>query len=240
MSEYRGRGGGVLTADGGNRLRSREGRRRLARGAMLALGLLVASTFVLPAAAQEVGVAAHVNGSQISVFRLERHFEDYLRFRGRNVGAIRNPDVYKRLKREALDQLIDKELLWQEAQRRGIVVPDGAIAAERASIESGYQDPETFRRRLEESGFDAAGYGEYLRHELAARRAYGELVGDVSVGEEDVRRTLETEPAPPGMPRQEAERQVRAYLEATKRAEAGREALARLRVAATIEVHYGL
>jgi len=140
-----------------------------------------------PVAAQEVGVAARVNGVEISRFRLERHFEDYLKVQGRSVGAIRNPSVFKRLKREALDQLIDKELLSQEAKRRGIVVDEAAVREAREAVAKGFRTPEAFARRLAEAGFDDPGYDAYLRREIAAGRALDALVGEIAVSEAEVR-----------------------------------------------------
>jgi peptidyl-prolyl cis-trans isomerase C len=141
------------------------------RVAGLLAGLLVAGL----AAAQERGVAARVNGAEISNFRLERHFEDFLKERGRNVGALRNPAAYKRLRREALEQLIDRELLVQEAGKRGIAVDDAALAQARAERQAGFKSHEAFLQRIADAGFDAQGYDDYLRRDLAAQRALAEL-----------------------------------------------------------------
>lgn len=205
-------------------------------GRAAALAAACALALALPATAQEVGAAARVNGVEISVFRLERHFEDYLKLQGRAVGAIRNPEVFKRLKREALEQLIDKELLAQEAQRRGIVVADADVHAAREAIVAGYANRDAFRRRLQAAGFDDAAYDAYLRRELAARGALDELVGTVTVSDDEVARTLAREPAPAGMSDDAARQQVRGYLAARQRAEAARAALQRLRTTARIEL----
>ncbi|NMG46161.1 hypothetical protein GPA22_20790 [Aromatoleum toluvorans] len=203
---------------------------------MAALCLVCTLALPAPASAQEVGVAARVNGAEITVFRLERHFEDYLKLKARNVAAIRSPDVFKRLKREALDQLIDKELLWQESQRRGVKVDDAAVEEIRKGIESGFATREAYERRVRDAGFDDATYAEYLRRELAASRTLQELAGMPRISDEEVQRTLEKEPAPEGMPAAEAQRQVREYLAVRLRAEAGQKALQRLRESARVEV----
>lgn len=221
---------------------AREGRGRPLHAALhrlrrAAAALCLVCTLAPGAApAQEVGAAARVNGVEISVFRLERHFEDYLKQQARNVAAIRNPEVFKRLKREALEQLIDKELLWQEAQRRGVKVDDAAVAEARKGIAAGFATPEAFERRMREAGFDEASYAEYLRREMAASRMLQDLAGTPAVSDEDVQRTLAQEPAPAGMPAEEARRQVREYLTTSRRGEAGRAALQRLRAVAQVEV----
>jgi len=155
-------------------------------GAFLALSFLTGSL-----QAQEVGVAARVNGVEISVFRLNRHFEDYLKLQGRDPGMMRDPRVYNRLKGEALDQLINKELLRQEAQRLEIEVSDEAVQEVRASVEAGFHSADAFQRRIEASGFDDASYDDYLREDLAAALALNTLIGQIPISEEEVRNAYE-------------------------------------------------
>lgn len=140
------------------------------RNATFLLALLLALA-APPLRAQEPGIAARVNGVEISVFRLERYFEDYLRERGRNLATLRSPAAYQRLKRDALERLVLRELLVQEAARRGLAVADHEVAAARARLVSGYKTAQAFRRRLDEAGFSEAAFDDYLRQELAAERA---------------------------------------------------------------------
>jgi len=162
------------------------------RRGMLAVALasgLALSAPRLPA--QEPGVAARVNGEAISVFRLERYFEDYLREQGRNLGTLRSPAAYKRLKREALERLIARELLAQEASRRGLGVPDAEVAAARARVAAGYKTPEAMRRRLAEAGFSDATFDDYLRRDLMAQRALAALAGASEPDAEAVRQAYQ-------------------------------------------------
>lgn len=118
---------------------------------------------------------ARVNGVEIGVLRLERYFSDYLQAQGRALTSIRNPTLYKRLRDQALDELIDKELLWQEARRQGIEISDAQVQAQVAALEAAFASPALFERRLQEAGFDRAGFADYTRHELAAQQAYARL-----------------------------------------------------------------
>ncbi|AXM95000.1 SurA N-terminal domain-containing protein [Pseudomonas plecoglossicida] len=119
--------------------------------------------------------AARVNGVDIGVMRLERYFSEYLEAQGRALSSIRNPTLYKRLRDQALDELIDKELLWQEAQRRGIVVSDEQVSAQVGELEAAFGSPALFEQRLADAGFDRAAYADYMRHEMAAQQAYAQL-----------------------------------------------------------------
>ncbi|MBK4997826.1 peptidylprolyl isomerase [Pseudomonas sp. S31] len=148
---------------------------------MLCLLLLVANV----GCANEVA-AARVNGVEIGVLRLERYFSEYLDAQGRAPASIRNPTLYKRLRDQALDELIDKELLWQEAQRRGIAISDDQVSAQVGQLEAAFGSPAIFERRLAQAGFTRAEYADYTRHELAAQQVYAQLSEVVEPTQADV------------------------------------------------------
>lgn len=138
--------------------------------------LLVLLTLWVPAAFCSNGPAvARVNGEEISQLRLERYFVEYLEDQGRALGSIRNPKAYKQLRKAALDALIDKELLWQEAVKRGVVVSDAAVQSQVDQTRQAFGGAEVFARRLEDAGFDEATYIEYTRRDLAAQQMFAEL-----------------------------------------------------------------
>lgn len=146
--------------------------------------LVLAQTWALAwAQVPEPGVAAKVNGVEISVFRLERHFEDFLKERGRNVGTLRSPVAYKRLKREALDELIDRELLWQAASRAGRTADPEALAVALKRSESAFKGREAYLRRLQAAGFDEASYADYMRRTLAGSAMHETLVDEALLQE---------------------------------------------------------
>ncbi|MBM7059200.1 peptidylprolyl isomerase [Pseudomonas sp. UL073] len=156
---------------------------RLAVAALLSLSLLAPALH-----AEEVGVAARVNEAEISNYRLDRYFADFLKAKSRSVASIRNPSSYKRLKREALNELIDKELLWQEAHRQGVAVDDEQVRRELSAVKAAFSTPEAYQRQLVESGFDEGAYAEYLRRELVAQRMLNTLVQPLTVSDDEVRR----------------------------------------------------
>ena len=182
------------------------------QGLFFIAGLILAGT-VHP---QEVGVAAVVNGIEISNFRLERYFEDFLKERGRNLGTIRNPQAYKRLRKEALERLIDRELLVQEAARRGIEAPVGEVEALKARIVGGYKTRETFLRRLGDAGFTEDSFYDYLRRDLMARRALVAMVVEEAVTPvPEAGRTIEPGRPPAAETHREVEARVLQNLRTT-------------------------
>ncbi|MCP8631977.1 SurA N-terminal domain-containing protein [Pseudomonas mosselii] len=130
--------------------------------------------------------AARVNGVDIGVLRLERYFSEYLQAQGRAVASIRNPNLYQRLREQALDELIDKELLWQEAKRQGVEISDAQLTARIDEVEAAFGSPAVFERRLEEAGFDRRSFADYTRQEMAAQQVYARLTAVVEPSEAEV------------------------------------------------------
>lgn len=160
-----------------------------------AAGLLLAA-FLFPAGAalaQNIpGAAARVNGVEITNLRLEIHLDDYLKSKNRNLTAMINPRVYKKLKREALDQLIEREVLWQAAQAAGITISDEEAAAAVEQAAAQFKTPEAFRRKLEKSGFDDRGYADYVRREISGAKYLLQVSqAEPEVSEADVRTAYE-------------------------------------------------
>ncbi len=142
----------------------------------------------LPAAFASTGpVAARVNGEEISEMRLERYFAEFLEDQGRAVGNIRNPKAYKQLRQAALDVLIDRELLWQEAVKRGVVISDATVQAQVEQTRQAVGGPEKFGQRLSDAGFDETGFFEYTRREIAAQQVFAELTKGSAPDEQQVR-----------------------------------------------------
>ena len=115
-------------------------------------------------------VVARVNGEEIPAFRLERYFAEYLEDQGRAVASIRNPKAYKQLRQTALQTLIDKELLWQESQKRGVQIDPHRVLQQVEQTRSAIGGTDKFLRRLQDAGFDEASFTEYTRRELAAQQ----------------------------------------------------------------------
>jgi len=150
--------------------------------------LLMLLTLWLPGAFASNGAAvARVNDQEISALRFERYFAEYLEDQGRALGSIRNPKAYKQLRQQALDALIDRELLWQESVKRGVVISDVAVQDQVEQMRAALGGAEKFARRLEDAGFDEAGFVEYTRQELAAQQVYAELTRVDGPDEKQVR-----------------------------------------------------
>jgi len=190
--------------------------------------------------------AARVNGVEIGLMRLERYFAEYLNAQGRALTSIRNPNLYKRLRDQALHELIDKELLWQEAQRQGIAISNEQVAAHVGEVESAFGSPAIFEQRLAEAGFDRAQYTEYTRHEMAAQQVYARLSAVDAPSQADVEafydankerlQGAQNQSDNPSVIREQGLVLARALLVSQTEAQARQSVRQRLRESATVEV----
>ena len=87
----------------------------------LIVGLL-AGLAMLPALAQQV--VARVNGVPIVLEQLDRENENVLKERRLHTARMTDPNKFRVLRQEALDRLVQVELLWQEARAQGLAVSD--------------------------------------------------------------------------------------------------------------------
>lgn len=144
---------------------------------MIGAGLMACLLVASGADAQEVGVAARVNGVEITLFRLERFFEEFSKEQIGGYQMMTNPSAYKKMKRKALDQLIDREILWQEAQRRQIQVSEDEVKALLLSTKSKFKDRESYISKLTSMGFNEESYAAYLRQNMAIDRLMEKGIG---------------------------------------------------------------
>lgn len=216
----------------------RPDRRRLLAAALAAAALAGGGV----ARAQNIpGAAARVNGVEISNFRLERHFEEYLKGQRRSVTAMINPRVYKKLKHEALDQLIERELLWQAARTEGVVAADDEVQAVLARMREQLGTREAFDRKLAHAGFDEAAFAEYMRRSLSGAKLLGRRVHAApEVGDDEIeayyRANIHRFGEPQPRPLDQVRDAIRARVVGDKRAAQAREIVAGLKAAARIEL----
>lgn len=190
------------------------------------LGLLVPAA---PAAAQDYGTAARVNGVAISSERLTRYFQEFLGDKGRSTVAIRSPSAFKELKREALDRLIEQELLWQEARRRKRVATDAEVKAAVRRFEAQFPDERRRRLALERGGFTDESYRGWVRQQLSiAWLVERDIAPTIRVGAAEVRADYQATLHRYTRPAEARARQVLARLPAGAGDEARAVARARL------------
>jgi peptidyl-prolyl cis-trans isomerase C len=148
---------------------------------------VLAALWSWSAAAQEIYVA-RVDGNGITVQAVEAAFDEMLKEKGLHLLQVRNPAKVKEMKHEALDGLIDDELLWQAASKSGMVADDAAVDAAFAVAAKAAKGEERLRLRLAQEEVSEADYRERIRRKLSGQR-YAQAAAEkkVSVGEAEIR-----------------------------------------------------
>jgi parvulin-like peptidyl-prolyl isomerase len=157
--------------------------------------LAVTALLAAPLAhAQEI-LVARVNGTGISQQRLERGFEEDLRQRKINLLQIRNPQRMKDMRREVLDNLIEQELFWQEAQKAGMVATAEEVDAAYKATAAKFKSEESFEPRIRAEGFTPDTYRELVKRQVSASNYIGGVLEKAAlVSDEEVHRFYKDNP----------------------------------------------
>jgi peptidyl-prolyl cis-trans isomerase C len=116
------------------------------------------------------GDAVRINGKEISNQRFNAFYVAYRNAQGVAVGARGDQlELLKRLRREAMDLMIEQELVAQAAEREGIEVAPAEVEAELEQVRSAFDRPDRFVSKLKMDGFTEEGYRNHVRRMIAAK-----------------------------------------------------------------------
>ena len=134
------------------------------------------------------GIAVRVNGVEISNERFNAFYQEYRRPYGINV-AGRGDHLQRltKLRKEAMELMIEQELVRQAAEARAIEVTEAEIDAAIAAIGEPYEDPDEFARRVQSEGFTPESYREHVGRMLAAKAYLDDIrATEAAVSDEDL------------------------------------------------------
>lgn len=165
---------------------------RLLSPRLLSVVLLLAATV---AQAEEVvrplrddDVVARVNGTPI----YRKSVKDVVQGALLEQDSQPAPETIGKLANDALDSLIDFELLYQESQARGITVSDAAVNQEIARTQSKFPDSRSFAAALKEKGMTEDSLRRDTRKTMAVTRLLEESVfKDAQVPDEQIKQFYE-------------------------------------------------
>ncbi len=140
------------------------------RGLLLATLLIGASGI---AAAQGIypGNAARVNGVEISYQRFNGFYVEYRNSKGVPVGARGDQlPLLTRLRREAMDEMIEQELAAQAAEDAGVEASVEEVKAAVAELRGVFAAEDSFLSRLAAEGYTLESYRRHVGRMIAAKR----------------------------------------------------------------------
>ncbi|PYT14804.1 MAG: hypothetical protein DMF51_07810 [Acidobacteria bacterium] len=167
-------------------------RRRLAPAALGAL-LFVAAWGGSAAGVPAADVVARVNGRPI----LRRDFDlsVQIQFRGRRPANVGLKEL-QASREKVLERLIENELLYQKAIKTEGPPPDKDVEHEYQSIRESFPSAGDFSKALQENRVSETEFKDQVRRTLLVMRFVDrQVVGDVKISDEDVRRYYDQNPS---------------------------------------------
>ena len=116
-------------------------------------------------------VAVEVNGTKIMNTEFSRAYSNAERYQENNIGRVMSDPEKEELRKRVREQLIEAEVIRQQAENLGLVVSDTEVAKEVTSIPSfqddqGILDLELYTRNLKRMGYTRSAFEERLRDDL--------------------------------------------------------------------------
>ena len=133
------------------------------------------------------GNALRVNGVDISYQRYIGFYQEYQRSKNVAVGARGDQlPLLTRLRKEAMELLIEQEVLLQAAEAENIEVVSGEVDAALAEVSAPFNNPDEFRRRLETEGYTKDSYRKHLQRMIAASKYLDGIRAETNVSDEEL------------------------------------------------------
>lgn len=136
-------------------------------------------------------IAATVNNTAISFYALDQAFRNFLSQYDSKTLSSWDEKTFDLIRRLVLENLINNELLYQEAQARRIRVSSRDIEAEIEKIRAQFPSESEFRRYLEYQGLTVSALRESIRRELMIQKLTESLVVDLPIPDEEVAKYYE-------------------------------------------------
>jgi len=131
--------------------------------------------------------AARVNGVAISRSDLDKSFNSRIQEKGMDTQMIVNPDRYKEVQLEVLEELIIRELLWQDAQKKNFVANDEDLRKAMIRAKNSFPSETEFKLHLAINRYTENDYAENLRQQLSVGElVYKDIAQGLSVSDAEI------------------------------------------------------
>ena len=152
--------------------------------ARILLGAALTGTVLLAGCDRQPGpeTYATVNGKTISASELDKYY------RAQTAGSPRQPgpEGADSVKLAILQQLIEKEILLQRADKMGLTASDDEVAAKLNEVKSPYSQEE-FERKLKEQGLTEDDFKRDLRQNLTIQKLFNkEITSKINITDTDI------------------------------------------------------
>ncbi|HBD07192.1 MAG TPA: peptidylprolyl isomerase [Syntrophobacteraceae bacterium] len=178
-------------------------------GALLISGLALAAEDKKaakkePAVAKEAkGVnAATVNGVGITEAEVQKETDRFKR-QATAAGQQISPDQMKELRKEVLDSLVSREVVYQESQRRGLKASEKEIDEKIGDLKKGFPSEAEYQAVLQRMNVTEAELRKQVSRQLAMKKLIDQTIApEVTVTDAEVKKYYDEHPEDFKMPEQ--------------------------------------
>lgn len=160
--------------------------------------ILALVLFFLPAMATDKKPSdekvAVVNGVVIARIQFDKELKVHLERVSRQ-GRQTTDDQMEELKKDVLEGLIEREVLYQESQKAGIKIADQKVEDQVAAIKKRFPNEEEFKKALAGMGLTEEDVREQIQHGLAIRELIDQKVANkVVITDEETKAYYDANP----------------------------------------------
>ena len=149
--------------------------------------LITMMTFGQSAFAGSAGVAATVQGKDISEAKVQTSIDYYMRSQGGEISDLRDPNRYKEIRVNVLDVLVGQQLLWGAAQKDNVIAQDDEVKTAFDEYQAQFSNSEQFTLKLTESGFNEESFQENLKQQISVKKWLEEkVISTITVTETEI------------------------------------------------------
>lgn len=130
-------------------------------------------------------VVAKVNGKPLTAFELNEEFQALLPMMGNYHGNVSEEKIAE-LRRQAMDNLIDKELQYQDAVEKGLSASKDEIESEFSRMEKAYGSSKKFKDAVKKSGLTKDEVKEYIKKRLLTAKAKEAVTAKAKMSDEEL------------------------------------------------------
>lgn len=140
------------------------------RPSLLTLFLLLAGSLTM-AQSNYPGDAVRVNGEAVSNQRFHGFYVEYRNSKGVAVGARGDQlELLKRLRREAMEQVIEQVLVGQAAEEAGLEAEPAEVDKSIADLRSIFDSERAFQMKLDGEGFTEESFRAHIGRMMVAKQ----------------------------------------------------------------------
>jgi peptidyl-prolyl cis-trans isomerase C len=169
-----------------------------------------------------------VNGEPISRSALEQEMTP-VRQRMGMTGENADEARLEELRKQVLDNLIRRELIFQESQKKGFKVDEAAVEERLSALRARFPDPEQFQQMMDQMNFTEDILRRQIREQLTIQKfVESEIVENIEIADADAKAYYEENPDQFEQPEQVHARHILIKVEENAGEEARAEARRRI------------